>query len=530
MTVRRSVLVFALLVAMTTVAGFLSAAAEQESVFVYGVPTGGTSVDPHMAADISENNWIASQAYEPLVRCWDRNGKQIIPLLAVSWESSEDYKMWTFYLRKGVRFHDGEPLNAEAVRFTFERLLHGSGLDTAYGEFADENSCKVVDEYTVRFELNKSYPLLPYVDIVANSASIISPAYVRNHATASDPYAFAWMVDHACGTGPFRLVEWQRGQKVVFEKNESYWGGPSDITGAPQPPKIDRLVFQEIADATVRRLTLEGGDIDAAFGLAPDQLISIAKDPQFKVVSFRAPSIVYLAFDVRYPPFNNKLVRQAISRAIDCDAIIAGPERGFAERIYSVLENGNLGDDPSKYTKYEYDPNLAKGLLAQAGYPSGFSAALYYAVERRAQFEDEAVLVQSYLRAVGINVEVKKVAFPTQLELQDKGNYGMVLVAYKNTIFDPEGGVGWRIAPDRETGGWDPTHWDAPVAHNTTKGRETADPQERARLYLELAIAAAEEAIYVPLYQYSPAIAMRANVSGLYFHPTYGPEFWLVTK
>jgi len=90
MTVRRSVLVFALLVAMTTVAGFLSAAAEQESVFVYGVPTGGTSVDPHMAADISENNWIASQAYEPLVRCWDRNGKQIIPLLAVSWESSED--------------------------------------------------------------------------------------------------------------------------------------------------------------------------------------------------------------------------------------------------------------------------------------------------------------------------------------------------------------------------------------------------------------------------------------------------------
>jgi peptide/nickel transport system substrate-binding protein len=508
----------------------LGISAAQETAFVYGIPAGVTSIDPHVGAGISENNWVASQAYEPLVRAWDRDGIQLIPNLAVSWEASEDYSVWTFYLREDVTFHDGEPFNAEAVRFTFERLLNGTGVDTAYSEFADEHSCVVVDEHTVRFELNQSYPLFAFVDAVANSACPISPKYVEEHATPDDPYAFDWMLEHACGTGPFRLIEWQRGQKIVFAKNESYWGGVGEPVGAPRQPSIDRLVYQVIADPTVRMLTLEAGDIDAAYGLTVDQLVRLQDNSEIKVETFPTASIVYLAFDVRHPPFDSVHVRQAISWAIDMDAIIAGPEGGLADRVYSVLHNQALGEDSSRYQKYEYDPELAKALLAHAGYPDGFSTNLYYAVERRSQFDEEAVLIQSYLKAVGIKVQVQKVAFPTQLELQDKGDYGLGLCAYKSTLFDPEGGVGWRIAPDRVTEGWDPTHWEAPVAHNTTAARLTGDPQERARLYLELAIAGAQEAIYVPMYQFVEGIAMRDNVQGFYFHPLYGPEFWNVTK
>lgn len=527
----RAFMIMGMLVALAVVtASSLYGGAAEDGVFVYGIPTGGTSVDPQVAGDISENNWITSQVYETLVRCWNRDGLDTIPILATSWESSEDYKTWTFHLRRGVRFHDGTEFNAEAVRFSFERLLHGNGVDCMYSEYADEDSCKVVDSYTVRFDLLQPCPLFTSVEVVANSDSIISPTYIKSHATPSDPYAFDWMLDHACGTGPFVLVEWQRGQKVVFDRNEDYWGGPSGIAGAPQIPLVERLVFQEIADSTVRQLTLEAGDIDAAFGLAPDQLVSLGQNTQFQVVSFSAPSIAYIVFDVRHAPFDNILVRQALAHAIDCDAIIDGPERGFAERVYSVLENGNLGDCPALYRKYPYDPAKARDLLAQAGYGSGFTTPLYFAVERRAQFEDEAVLIQSYLAAVGINVQLKKVAFPTQLELQSAGDYGMALMSYKNTLFDTEGGVGWRIAIDRDAGGWDGTYWDAPVAYNTKIARETSDSVERARLYLELAVEASEQAIYTPLYQFMPTVAMRAGVTGYYFHPTYGPEFWRVTE
>jgi peptide/nickel transport system substrate-binding protein len=277
-------------------------------------------------------------------------------------------------------------------------------------------------------------------------------------------------------------------------------------------------------------MALEAGEIDIAEGLHPDDLISLRDNPQFVVQGSQVPWICYLVYDVRNPPFDDQYVRQAISYAMNYDEIINGPERGFAERLYSVLHSTSFANAPDKYVKYNYNPDKARQLLRKSKYPDGFSTEMYYAVERRSQFDEEAVLIQGYLKDIGIDLKLRRVAFATQLELQNKGNYGMALMVYKSSSPDPESGVGWRICPDRDTGGWDATHWEDPIARNTTKGRETGDIEERIRLYQELAIKASEEAIYVPLFAFSPYFALKKNIKDFYFQTGYGPIFWEVTK
>ena len=387
----------------------------------------------------------------------------------------------------------------------------------------------MVDDYTVRINLLKPFPLF-LVDASNSGYGVVSPKYIKEHATEDDPWAFKWMNDHMSGTGPYRLTEWERGQKITYERNKDYWGGPQVGKGVPKAPYLDKVIELVIPNSSSRRMALEAGDIDIAEGLPPDDIIKLQANSNLKVEQFLAPWVVYLAYDVRYPPFSDKKVRKAISHAINYDEIISGPERGFAERLWSVLHNYALGEAPEKYVKYNYDPEKARQLLRQTEYPNGFTTEMYYATERRGQFEEISLLIQSYLKDIGIDVKLRKVAFPTQLNAQAKGNYGLALIVYKSSYADPESGVGWRICPDRNTGGWDPTHWEDPIAHNTTKGRETADTEERARLYQELAIKAADEAIYVPLYQFGLYFPMKKGIGDFRFDTDYGPAFWDVTK
>jgi len=257
---------FILLFTMAIMVGssFQSQVFAGEKVIIYGRPQVG-QMDPSISGK-SESVENMSLVYNTLVTL-DRNGK-VIPDLAESWEISPDYKTYTFHLRKGVKFHDGTTFTAHAVKFTMDRILRANRTTFGnYLKYGNPNSCTIIDDYTIKIDLNKPFPIF-MVDLTIASYLIVSPDYVKKHAPADDPDAFKWMSHHACGTGPFKLVEWTEGQRLVFEKFDDYWGGPE---GGKNAAKVDKVIYKVVQDPSTARLMLEKGDVDIVEKLTVDE-------------------------------------------------------------------------------------------------------------------------------------------------------------------------------------------------------------------------------------------------------------------
>jgi peptide/nickel transport system substrate-binding protein len=507
-----------------------SLAQEDELITVIlGRPSDGDSVDPHNV-NSQENFQNCSPVYEFLVFPGPSGTR--IPLLTYDWQHNEDYTEWTVKVMEGVTFHDGTPLNAEAVRVNFERILNAYNTVAEYANYADENTCQVVDEYTVKFVFNSSNQ--QFMNSDGSAIGLVCPGAIAEHSTADDPYADEWFSENTCGTGPFRLVSWERGKQLVFEKVPEYWGGPGEGEHMYRDPYIDRVIQLVIPDNTVRSFALVRGDIDIAEGLTADQCAALRVTPGFKVMSAPQPWLVYIGFDVNVPPFDDEKVRQAIAYAINYDEIIQGPERGFAERQYSMSNKGFLGHDPSALVQYDYDPVKAEALLKASGYPDGFSTTLTYSTERRAEYEEEGLLIQAYLGAIGIDVTLRNVAFSTQNAMTRAAYEGMVLQAFKGSGIDPDETFGWRISPSRKEQewafGWDVTHWEDPIAFNTALGAEAEDREERAALYLELDKAISEQAIAIPLFSYGSLLAMADYMGDVWYNSEYQYNWWEMKK
>lgn len=191
-------------------------------VLVYGQVADIITIDPAVVMD-DPSYPLINATHDTLVTLKEE-GMDLVPALATSWEVSDDGTTYTFYLRKGVKFHDGTEFDAYAVKFSWDRiLLLDQGPAGQYSSFADLESTEVVDKYTFRIKLKHPYPAF-LLTIVAPQYAITSPTYVKAHATSDDPYAMEWMARHECGTGPFKLVEWVEGQRVVLERFEDHWG------------------------------------------------------------------------------------------------------------------------------------------------------------------------------------------------------------------------------------------------------------------------------------------------------------------
>lgn len=496
---------------------------------ILGRPSDGDSVDPHNV-NSQENFQNCSPVYEFLVFPGPAGTR--IPLLTYDWQHSEDFTEWTFKVMEDVTFHDGTPLNAEAVRVNFERILHAYNTVAEYANYADEDTCQVVDEYTVKFVFNA--PNQQFMNSDGSAIGLVCPQAIAEHATADDPYADEWFSENTCGTGPFRLVSWERGRQLVYEKVPGYWGGPGEGEHIYREPYIDRVIQQVIPDNTVRAFALVRGDIDIAEGLTAEQCAALGVTPGFKVLSAPQPWMEYIGYDVNVPPFDDVKVRQAVAYAINYAEIIEGPERGFAERQYSMSDKGFLGHDASALVQYEYDPAEAEALLKASGYPNGFSTTLTYSTERRIEFEEEALLIKTYLEAIGINVTLRNVAFATQNAMTKAAYEGMVLHAFKGSGVDPDETFGWRISPSRKEQewafGWDVTHWEDPIAFNTALGAEAVDREERARLYLELDRAISEQAIAIPLFSFGSLLAMADCMEDVWYNSEYQYNWWEMKK
>lgn len=351
--------------------------------------------DPGVSFEVLPNA-IVQNIYAKLVSVVVKDKQFItVPGLAESWEVAPDGKTWTFHLRKGLVFADGDPLKADAVVYSFQRVLKLQ--KSPCWLFSDvlgltEESITAPDDYTVKVVTNGA-PSNVVLTMMGNTLSgVLNPRVVKEHEVDGD-MGQVWLMDHSAGAGPYNLEEWDRKIKVVLKANENYWRGA---------PKIKTVILQDVPEPTDQLLLLKKGDIDVAWDLTAEQANSLKGGPDVSIVTTPGQSDEYVGMNAGWGPFKDVRVRQAVKYAIDYNAIIDKVMTGFAINNQQFLPVGYFGYVENN--PYYQDIEKAKTLMAEAGYADGFDVEIVTnTTERR---KTEAVVVQENLAKIGIRATI----------------------------------------------------------------------------------------------------------------------------
>jgi peptide/nickel transport system substrate-binding protein len=363
------------------------------------------TLDPSI--EFSQSIMILSNLYEPLIMYVPWQSPPFVPALATSWESSNNSQTWTFHLRESVKFHDGSPFNATAVKYSVDRTI-GIGAGASY-IWASVKEVQVVDTYTVKFILSYPTPL----DVVASAsyaAWIMSPNIDNLAEAAGFTNASDWLnAGHDDGTGPYYLTKWDQQNEAVMQKFPDYWGGWKD-------DQVDTAVIRVIRDETVAEQMIKSGEISIAQYVPVTDIPSLQQDPNLQV--YFSPQYQNLLgfFNTKKFPFNNTLVRQAVSYAVPYSQIVSGVLHGYGNESIGPIPSGMPGhfDDLQHYT---YDMAKAKQLLAQAGYPNGgFKFTLTY-LTGDVKEQGTAELIKASLKDLNIDVEIQAMTWLQQWSL-----------------------------------------------------------------------------------------------------------------
>jgi len=320
--------------------------------------------------------------------------QQIMPLLAEKWEKKND-TTWVFQIRKGVKFHNGDPLTAADVKFSLDRARDPKiSQAAAIVKFARVD---VLDDYTVRVVTAAPDPLL--LTRLTDLGFIGDKAYFDQ--VGADQFGLK-----PVGTGPYKFVQWDKGSQIVLAANETYWGGPVPIKS---------LIFKFIPDPATRVAALLSGEVDIAAEIPPELAARIDSSPNASISSATDPMAVGVWLKPLAPPLNNKTVRQALNYAVNKDAIVKTIWAGRATVLGSPLFPGIFGYDPS-VKPYPYDPQKAKAMLAQAGYPNGFTFHTDVPIGGVPLAVDAAQAVAGDLAKVGVKMQIRTVEWAAMLK------------------------------------------------------------------------------------------------------------------
>ncbi len=310
--------------------------------------------------------------------------QQIKPRLAESWKQIDEVT-WEFKLRKGVKFHDGEPFNAEAFKFSLDRNIETGLKYPPHSTMTPIASCQIVDEYTVRIITKGPYPGLLAALVIR--PSILPPKYIQKNG-------WDYLHLHPNGTGPYKLVQWDRGTKVVLEANPDYFGGA---------PSIKQIVWRTIPENATRAAELMTGGIDAMRTLGPEMASLFAKLPDVRVVVVPGTSQVSIAFK-NVGPLKDKRVRQALNYAVDREKLVKTVLGGLVRPDYAWVASDEESYDPA-IEKYSYNIEKAKALLKEAGYEKGFKISVAYSPgDRNAE---TAQAVAGELAKIGVTLDLQ---------------------------------------------------------------------------------------------------------------------------
>ena len=379
--------------------------AEAKTDIIVGMQLEPPHLDPTSAAAGAIDSVLYSNVFEGLTRFMSDGS--VVPGLAESWEISGDGTVYTFKLRAGVKFHDGTDFTADDVKFSLDRARAEDSQNAQKALFAGITDVAVIDPLTVQVTLG-----------APNGAFLFNMAW--GDAVIVAPESIDTIKTNPVGTGAFQFANWVQGDRIDLVKNPAYWGTPA---------KLERATFKFISDPTAAFAAVMAEDVHAFAGFpAPENLPQFDADPRFQVLVGSTEGETILSTNNKMPPFDNLMVRKAVAHAIDRQAIIDGAMFGYGTPIGTHFAPHNP-DYVDLTAQSAYDPEQAKKLLAEAGFPDGFKTTLKLPPPSYARRGGEIIAAQ--LRAVGIEAEISHLEWPQWLEQVFRGkDYGLTIVSH----------------------------------------------------------------------------------------------------
>ncbi len=485
---------------------------------------GGDSVSLDLAqATDGESIKAGIQVLENLV-IFDKNSMNVVPQLATSWTVSQDGLTWTFKLRHGVKFHDGAPFNARAVRDSFERVINKDHPFHAYGKWqylslslGPVKEIKVIDDYTVALITNK-----PYAPLLNNLAlwlcPIVSPKAMAEH---KDKIGL-----HPVGTGPFKFVRWVKDDQIVLERNNDYWG---------PKPHLDRIVLKSIPEPSARLMALQSGAIDIADDLDPDSINMVKKNSKLAVIERPSVNVGYLALNTKKDALKNPMVRQAIAHAIDKATLVKTIFQGLAIPAKNPFPPSLWGYN-DKIKDYEFSPEKAKELLKKANFDFNKEIELWAMPVSRAYMPEPvktAELIQAYLTAVGMKVKIVRYDWGTYLKRTSNGEHDMCMLGWLGGNADPDNFLYGLLSADtaKVPSAANVALWEnAEFTDMVKKAQAVFDKKKRAEVYVKAQEIFHAEVPWVPLAHSTVVRSYSKKIHDLPLRPNGLNSFEMVWK
>lgn len=485
-------------------------ATESTNTLIYSRGEDANTLDP-IHTDIGEAVKVIVNIYDTLVT-YDDKTTELVPGLAERWESSDDAKQWTFHLRKGVEFQDGTPLNADAVVYTFDRLLADTHPDVHEPGRPYQSHFKVIekvealDEHTVRFTL-KTPSVVFLQNLAMFPASIVSPTAVKKFANA---YAA-----NPVGTGPFKLEKWNRDRQLVLSAFDKHWRGKAGV---------EHVVFLPVREGATRLEQVKRGEAHIADDLRPAQVDLLGNLPDLRVQETEGLNVCYLAMQTQKPPLNNVLVRKAIAMAIDKEELVKVVFAGHAWPAKSLVPPAMWGYY-KELVDHSFELEKAKQLLAESGEPVPLKLTLSVMSQSRPYIQqplEAASFIKDALAKIGIEVTIQQRDVNQHFTYCSAGKHELALAGWQSDNSDPDNFLYSLLDSDNisEVGN-NLSRFDNPRLHELLKGAQSElDQEKRLAMYREAQELALQEVPVVPLVNSKIRVVSRANVQDWSPHPT----------
>lgn len=442
----------------------------------------------------------------------DGNSK-IVPSLAESWDISDDGLEYTFHLRQGVKFHNGNDFTAEDVAYTFHRMLTvEGGVNTEFidqikgadellaGETDTLEGVEVVDDYTIKVTLKE-----PFAGFLA---SISSPGVSIYDSEATEAAGDQFGMDPAVtvGTGPFEFSFWSFNNQLVLTRNEDYWKGASGLPG---------VVIKIIPDTETQSMMFESGELDILdLDYAADSVDRFTETYPDQIVQGPRVGIVYFTMNFNKEPFQDVRVRKAVQMSIDRQAILDALYGGRGQVEQGIFPHGLIGFNPDQ-EEIKYDPEAAKALLAEAGYADGFDMEIAADSSASDTMTMALEIVSDQLAEVGIRAEIKNYDESTWLETRKSGELGSFMSTWSADYNDPDNFIYTFFGNEEKTRIRSINYPDTEVMERVAKARTLVNEDERLAEYKALEEKLIhEDAAWVPMFSRLHLFAVSKRVQG----------------
>lgn len=479
------------------------------------------SLDPQAVTAVNDFR-ILMNVYDGLVK-YKTGTLSVEPSLATSWKISRNGLNYTFKLRKGVTFHDGNPFDAEAVKFNFDRMLKE---DHPYADtgpfplaffFSAIDEVKVIDTYTVRFVLKEPFaPLLS--NLAYPTGLIVSPEAVKTYGKGYGR--------NPSGTGPFKFREWKGNQHVIVDRNENYWNGK---------PNLKSVVFRPIVDANTRVAEMLSRGVDLIVEVPPDNVETFSSDSRFKLYEQAGPHLWFLILNAKEGPFKSKKVRQAVNYAINKKALVENVLRNTATIATGPTPAAFSWAYNKSLKPYPYNPRKARQLIKEAGFEG--ATITFYVTEGGSGMLDPVSMgtaIQADLKAVGLNVEIETYEWNTFLGKVNPGLEGkadMAEMAWMTNDPDTLPFLALRTAAWPDKGGFNSGYYSNPKVDKLLESaRKSTSIKTRARLYKQMQKIVYDDSPWAFIANWKQNAVAGNNVKNFKLEPSFLLQLHKVAK